>query len=147
MESPTSTFELIERFRQGDHDAFASLFEAYRRRLTVLIYFKLGADTRSFENAEEILQETFLAAFQDLDRFEYRAPGSFMSWLSRIADHIIIDVVRFDGRQKRRAEQVLRFRSDTNPDGPDPADTKTPSRLFAQKEAIERLLDKLNALP
>jgi RNA polymerase sigma factor (sigma-70 family) len=39
------------------------------------------------------------------------------------------------------------FRSESNPLGPEPADSRTPSRLFAQQEAVVRLLDRLGELP
>ena len=67
-------------------------------------------------------------------------------WLSAIADHVIIDRLRYQNRERRAGEEVP-FRSASNPAGPEPADTKTPSRLFAQQEAVERLLDRLSALP
>jgi RNA polymerase sigma-70 factor, ECF subfamily len=143
---PTTTFGLIERFKDGDSDAFERLFERNRRRLSVLIHYKLGIDKRRPENVEEVLQEVFFAAFQDLSKFEYRSPGSFFRWLARIADHVITDGARFHNRQKRRAE-MLRLRSDSYPQGVDPADTKTPSRVLAQQAALDELLAKLNALP
>ncbi len=147
MQEPTSTFDLIERFRQGDSGAFSLLFEKYRRRLAVLIHYKLSPEKRRPEDVEDLLQETFLAAFRDLGQFEYRSPGSFLSWLSRIGDHIIIDRARYEGREKRRAAELVPFRSESNPQGAEPVDTKTPSRLLAEKQAVEGLLEKLNALP
>jgi RNA polymerase sigma-70 factor, ECF subfamily len=146
MESATSTFDLLERFRRGDSAAFTLLFEKYRRRLAVLIHYKIGPEKRHAIDVDEILQETFLAAVRQLDRFEYRSPGSLMSWLSRIADHVIVDHARYESRQKRHAE-MLRFRSESNPDGPEPADSRTPSRMLAEKQAVEVLLAKLNSLP
>ena len=147
MESATSTFGLLERFRNGDSQAFSLLFEKYRRRLAVLIHYKVSPEKRHLLDTDEILQETFLAAFRDLSSFQYRSPGSFMSWLSRITDHIITDAARYHDRQKRHAEEVLRFRSESNPAGPEPVDSKTPSRLLAEKQAVETLLEKLNSLP
>ena len=147
MAQATTTFDLLERMRGGDSHAFSLLFDKYRRRLAVLIHYKLGAEKRRWEDVEEILQETFLAAFRDLPQFDYRAPGSFVSWMSRIADHAIIDRARFEGRQKRHAEALVPFRSESNPNGPEPVDTQTPSRLLAQKEAVDMLLAKLDALP
>ncbi len=93
-----------------------------------------------------MVQETCLRAFRDLDGFSYQSPGSFLRWLSAIADHVIVDRVRYAGRARRAGDEVP-FRSPSNPQGPEPADTKTPSRLFAQQEAVERLLDHLAALP
>ena len=147
MPAPTSTFGLIERFREGEEEAFRLLFEKYRRRLALLIHYKLSAELRERVEVDDILQEVFLAASTQIGQFTYRAPGSFMSWLSRIAGHVIIDTARFENRQKRRAAEMLRFRSPSNPGGAEAADSQTPSRIFAQDEAVRRLLEKLNALP
>jgi RNA polymerase sigma-70 factor (ECF subfamily) len=147
MESPTSTFGLLERFRNGDEEAFSLLFQKYRPRLAVLIYYKLSPELSRRVEVDDILQEVFFAAAREIEGFAYRSPGSFMSWLSRIADHVIIDAARFEGRQKRHAAEMLRFRSASNPGGPEPIDSHTPSRAYAEKEAVERLLERLNALP
>ena len=147
MESATSTFGLVERIKQGDREAFTPLFEKYRRRLAVLVYYKLNSDKRRPDDVDEILQETFLAAFQDLDQFEYRSAGSFMRWLSGIADHIIIDMARFENRQRRKPAEMLRFRSESNPNGAEPVNSVTPSRVLSQREAVEDLLKNLDALP
>ena len=146
MGSPTSTFALLEKARSGDEEALSRLFEKHRRRLGVLIHYKLSLQARRFCDVEELVQETHLRAFRDIGRFTYQSPGSFLRWLSSIADHVIIDRVRYEGRERRAGEEVP-FRSASNPMGPEPADTKTPSRLFAQQEAVERLLARLDALP
>jgi RNA polymerase sigma-70 factor (ECF subfamily) len=101
---------------------------------------------RRLSDVDDALQETFLEAFRDLERFRYEKPGGFLSWLSRIADHVIADAARFHGRQKRRAD-LVRFRSVGTPDGPDPVDSETPSRLLAEKESLEALIRKLDSLP
>ena len=146
MESPTSTFTLLEKAQAGDREALSRAFEKYQRRLAVLFHFKLGERTRTFAEVDDIVQETLLRAFRDIEHFSYQAPGSFLRWLSAIADHAIVDRVRYQGRQRRAAEEIP-FRSESNPAGPEPADTKTPSRLLAQREAVERLLARLSALP
>jgi RNA polymerase sigma-70 factor (ECF subfamily) len=146
METPTSTFTLIEKAKAGDDTALSQAFEKYHRRLAVLVHFKLSPRDRDFAEVDDVVQETCLRAFRDVGRFTYQSPGSFLRWLSSIADHVIIDRVRYRHRECRAGEEVP-FRSLSNPLGPDPADTKTPSRLFGQKEAVERLLDRLGALP
>ncbi len=147
MKPVTSTYGLIERIKNGDPDAFSVLFGKYRARLAVLIHYRMGPELgRSYE-VDDILQETFLKAFRDFDQFTYRTPGSFMSWLARIADHILADLARSQGRQKRHAAEMLRFRSESNPSGPEPLDSKTPSRVLAEAEGVRGLLDQLNSLP
>ena len=147
VEPPTSSFGLVERFRQGDAEAFTCLFAKYRPRLAMLIHYKLSPTLRTRLEVDDVLQEVFLAASQEISRFSYRGPGSFLSWLARIAEHVIADAARFEGRRKRHAAELVRFRSDSNPDGPEPLDSTTPSRVFAQKEALRLLLEKLDALP
>jgi len=146
VDPPTSTFTLLEQARTGDDQALSRVFEKYRRRLAVLVHFKLSPHARAFSEVEDIVHETYLRAFRDIDRFTYQSPGSFLRWLSSIADHVIVDRLRYQNRERRAGEEVA-FRSESNPAGPEPADTKTPSRLFAQQEAVERLLDRLAALP
>ena len=146
MASPTSTFTLLEKAKAGDEEALSRAFEKVRRRLAVLIHFKLRPRASDFSEVEDVVQETCLRAFRDLDRFSYQSPGSFLRWLSSIADHVIVDRIRYQGRARRAGDEVP-FRSPSNPQGPEPADTKTPSRVFAQQEAVERLLDHLAALP
>jgi RNA polymerase sigma-70 factor, ECF subfamily len=146
MLSPTSTFDLLEQARNGDAEALSRIFKKYSRRLAVLVHYKLGSRARGFEDAEDVVQETCLRAFRDIGHFSYQSRGSFFRWLSAIADHVIVDRIRYQNRECRAGEEV-RFRSESNPLGPEPADTKTLSRLLGQREAIQRLLDRLNALP
>jgi len=147
MEPVTSTYGLIERIRNGDPEAFSVLFGKYRSRLAVLVHYRMGPELDRLYEVDDILQETFLKAFRDFDQFSYRTPGSFMSWLARIADHVLADLARSQGRQKRQAAEMLRFRSESNPAGPEPVDSKTPSRVLAEAEGVRGLLDKLNSLP
>jgi len=147
MDAQTSTFDLVMRFKRGDQAAFSLLFWKYQRRLAVLVRYKMGEELRSHLEVDDILQEVFLAAAQGLDRFNYQTPGSFMAWLSRIADHAIVDAARHENRKKRRPGELLPFRSESNPDGPEPPDLRTPSQVFAQQENMQVLLRKLDALP
>jgi len=146
MEQATSTYDLLARIEQGDESAFTTLFEKYQKRLALLIHYKLSLGLRRMADVEDVLQETFLEAFRDINQFRYEKPGAFLGWLSRIADHVIADTARFHGRRKRRAD-LVRFRSAGNPDGPEPVDSATPSRLLAEKENLLALIQKLDLLP
>jgi RNA polymerase sigma-70 factor (ECF subfamily) len=147
MRPITSSYGLIEGIKNGDQEALSALFRKYRPRLAVLIHYRMSPELRSFFEVDDILQETFLKAFRDFGQFTYQSPGSFMSWLARISDHVMADLARSQGRQKRHAAAMLRFRSESNPSGPEPADSRTPSRVLAEEEGLRGLLEKLNSLP
>jgi RNA polymerase sigma-70 factor (ECF subfamily) len=147
MSPPTTSFGAVERAKGGDSEAFSTLFAKYRRRLAVFLRYKTGSELQGSVEVDDLLQETFLRAFRDLERFKYESPGSFWSWLACIAGHVVLDAARYRGRQKRQAGEAVRFRSESNPDGPDPADTRTPTLLLAEKEALEALFRRLDALP
>src|SRR5215208_7615869 len=87
------TADLISRARAGDGDAFRELTEPYRRELLVHCYRMLG----SFQDAEDALQETLLAAWQGLGGFEGRA--SMRTWLYQIATNRCLNALRFSSRR------------------------------------------------
>jgi RNA polymerase sigma-70 factor (ECF subfamily) len=145
--TPTSTFGLLQRVRAGDEEAFTVLFRKYSPRLAMLIHYRMGPAMRGKVEVDDILQETFMAAVRQLGDFSYRNPGSFMSWLCRIAEHTIMDAARYHGRHKRSPEQMLTLRTESNPAGVEPADSTTPSRIFASRERVGQVLAMLDALP
>ena len=87
------TADLITRARAGDGDAFRELTEPYRRELQVHCYRMLG----SFQDAEDALQDTLLAAWQGLGGFEGRA--SIRTWLYRIATNRCLNALRSASRR------------------------------------------------
>jgi RNA polymerase sigma-70 factor (ECF subfamily) len=70
--------ELIRRVRAGDTSAFDTLAAAYMRSAFQMAYRVVGHR----EDAEDLLQESFLAAYQYLDSFDVERP--FGPWLNRI---------------------------------------------------------------
>jgi RNA polymerase sigma-70 factor, ECF subfamily len=63
------TERTLARAREGSEEAFRELTDPYRRELQLHCYRILG----SVQDAEDLLQETLLAAWRGLDRFEGRA--------------------------------------------------------------------------
>ena len=71
--------QLIEQTLAGETDAFSALVRRWERQIYGLSLRMLGRD----EDAREVCQETFLAAFRNLNKF--RGDAKFSSWIYRIA--------------------------------------------------------------
>ena len=87
----------LSRARAGDQDAFQDLIDPYRAELQLHCYRILG----SLQDAEDQLQETLLAAWRGLVRFEERT--SLRSWLYRIATNRCLNALR---DRRRRPQEV-----------------------------------------
>jgi RNA polymerase sigma-70 factor (ECF subfamily) len=94
------TNQVLARARAGEEDAFRELTDPYRRELQVHIYRIVG----SVHDAEDLLQETLLAAWRGLEGFEGRA--SVRAWLYRIATNRALDALR---ATRRRPEDLQRM--------------------------------------
>jgi RNA polymerase sigma-70 factor (TIGR02960 family) len=93
---------ILDRARSGDGQAFRELTEPYRRELLVHCYRILG----SVQDAEDLLQETLLAAWRGLGGLEEQA--SLRAWLYRIATNRCLNALRAGARRPRepRAPEV-----------------------------------------
>jgi RNA polymerase sigma-70 factor, ECF subfamily len=97
---------LVAASKDGDQDAFAQLVQRYQRRVFNLVYRML----QHYEEATEITQETFLAAWQGLPAF--RGDARFPTWLYRIAYNCSLKQLELRKRDRAlqvalEAEQVL----------------------------------------
>src|SRR5436189_174291 len=88
LEENSATGAILARARGGDGEAFRLLTEPHRRELQVHCYRLLG----SFQDAEDALQYTLLAAWRGLDAFESRS--SIRTWLYRIATNQCLNARR-----------------------------------------------------
>ncbi|MEW6754500.1 MAG: sigma-70 family RNA polymerase sigma factor [Candidatus Latescibacterota bacterium] len=79
---------LVRRVLQGDRQAFADLVERY----TALVHGIALEKVRRPELAEDLVQEVFVRAYQDLPRL--REPGAFGPWLGRVTGNLALDWLR-----------------------------------------------------
>ena len=116
------TEQTLARARAGDEEAFRALTDPYRRELQLHLYRMVG----SAHDAEDLLQETLLAAWRGLDRFAERA--SLRAWLYRIATNRSLDALR---ASRRRPEEMLRLS-----DVPEPTRRSEPLWLEPYADAL-----------
>ena len=134
-----SDSSLIAATKRGDNRAFDQLVSRYERRALATAQ----RITRNREDAEDVVQESFLKAFRHLSSFEERA--RFSSWLTRI----VMNEAYMLFRQKRRVMEVLPD-SDRNPreSAPDLFVDRSPNpeEHYWQRERKELLTKAVNRL-
>jgi RNA polymerase sigma-70 factor (TIGR02960 family) len=97
--------QTLTQARAGDEEAFRELTDPHRRELQLHCYRILG----SMQDAEDMLQETLLAAWRSLEAFEGRA--SVRSWLYRIATNRCLDALRARSRRPREVSAMQHERA------------------------------------
>ncbi len=90
---------LVQRYQNGDEEAGNTLCERY----WVALYRFLKKKIRNKEDAEDLVQETFLAALDSLKKGQ--SPRVFRSWLYGIATHVIARWIQ--EKQKQDPQVVL----------------------------------------
>ena len=86
---------------KGNTDALAALLMEQHDWLLALLKRKLSAGVHRSFDAEDVLQQVYVEAFQGIGRFEPRSDHAFRCWLEAIAEHRLIDAVRVASAQKR----------------------------------------------
>jgi len=131
----------VAQARAGDSGAFRVLVERHSRNLFRLAYRMTGHQ----QDAEDVVQETFLRAYRQLSKFDDRA--SFGTWLYRIAANCSLDLIRSRkrrGAQTEAAPQVQDGAPDPMQSLPDPA--PPPDRLAMSGEVERQVAAVLNGL-
>ncbi len=128
----------VERARAGDADAFRQLVERHSRG----VYRLALRVTGNCQDAEDVVQETFLKAYRQLARFESRA--SFGTWVHRIAMNCAVDVLRNRPRREQAEEDETLEQMATSSDGGPHA--MSPERLMESLEVGERVTQAMTGL-
>jgi RNA polymerase sigma-70 factor (ECF subfamily) len=128
----------VERAQAGDAEAFRVLVERHSRPLFRLAYRMTG----NVQDAEDVVQESFLRAYRQLARFDNRS--SFGTWLHRIAVNYSLDLVR---ARKRRNEQEPPF-GEGQADAVEavPARDPGPDRVAMSGQISARVAAAMNSL-
>lgn len=124
--------QCVAQARRGDASAFEELVRAYEAPVYRLALRMCGGRA---EDAQEVAQEAFLAAWRGLPRF--RGQCRFSSWLYKLTANAAVDRLR---REKRRPAAV------PLEDAGEPADPHTPQEELERRElqrAVQQALDRL----
>jgi RNA polymerase sigma-70 factor (ECF subfamily) len=89
--------------KEGRREAFRELYEAHREAVYRLAFRYV----RSPQDAEDVMQETFIKAFRNIGRFDFRAGASFAAWLGTIGVRSAIEHIRRNKRRMRSAHVSL----------------------------------------
>src|ERR671936_2462788 len=118
--------ELLDQARDGDLDAFAEFMRVFERRIRAVCY-RLLDDAR---DVDEAVQDTFLQAWRNLDRF--RGDAAPYTWLYRIAVNEALM------RRRRKSMPTSELQGTTVSGGED---------AYAAADAGALLIERLRALP
>jgi RNA polymerase sigma-70 factor (ECF subfamily) len=128
--------QVVERVLAGD----SALFEVIMRRYNQRLYRAARAITRSDSEAEDVLQDAYVRAFQHLA--QYRGQAAFGAWLTRIAVNEAIGRLRqskrFESLEESTAPEVVEMSSKSISPEQSAADSETRALL---EQAVERLPD------
>lgn len=142
--------ELIRRAVAGDDNALAALLEHHGP--IVERNLRIGREWRSVLEPADVMQVTYLEAFQQIARFDPDRSEPFEAWLRSIAENNLRDAIRGLQRQKRpqpanRIHPVAKCDASNALLAMLGVATTTPSSLAASKERETRLHALLDALP
>ena len=149
MDSLSVEARLVERAKAQDEAAFEQIMNLYADRLYNYILRMVGNEA----DAEDLVQETFLRAYQGLPAFDGRA--SLGTWLYRIATNLCIDHQRRRARRVPTVSYSIREDEDGEPTEWEFPDLRTPDPLEAAlnrelegvvERAVSRLSPKLKTV-
>lgn len=131
---------LVKLSRRGDRQAFEELVELYKDKIYHLAYRMLG----SRGEAEDIVQETFLRVYTNLDRYDENQ--KFSTWIYRIGTNLCIDRLR-----KRKPTYSLDADMPEG-DGADwysmlPSEEETPEEELVLSETQQQIRKAIETLP
>jgi RNA polymerase sigma-70 factor (ECF subfamily) len=135
MAPPDEELDCIQNSLAGDTEAFATLVKQHQKMVHALAFRMTG----SLNDAEDLAQETFLRAYQQLDSF--RGESKFSTWLCQIAVNLSLN---WRTRENRRSEIHSKWAENAMADN-DPGD-EFPDELSRRvQEALNRLPAKQRA--
>lgn len=141
----------IELATSGDADALQRLIVFYHGPLSGVLSNEIGPAERRYVDPDDLLQETYIAAYKSIAACRFKSPAAFYKWLETIAISRLKDQQRAARRQKRDVAREMRRSTGTRTSYPDLVDRlaapdSTPSRRVRREEAVAAVLSSLARL-
>lgn len=122
---------LLDRLRSGDVRALGELFNLYRERLWRIVHFRMDRRLAGRADADDILQEAYLAAADRLPHYLQTPEQSFFIWLRLVVNQTLVDVHRRHlGAKMRDARRDLSIHA--KPNFPVATSTSLAAQLLGQ---------------
>jgi len=137
---PQTDATAVALARDGDSEAFRGLVDRHSRAVYRLAHRMTGNP----QDAEDVVQETFLKAYRQLGRFESRA--NFSTWLHRIAVNCSIDLIRGRKNQEAGHDASDLEALDGAHGGHDQRVDPSPERLMLSSEVQEKVTRAMEGL-
>jgi RNA polymerase sigma-70 factor (ECF subfamily) len=129
--------EVVQSAQQGSTEAFRMLFEQNRKRIFALAY----QYTKNKEDAEDILQETFIKTYNYLDKYKVENDTNFSAWIYRIGINCSIDYLR---KKKNKKEDFSDWDIREKTLGSDHSNPEQTVDLRQLREKISNLVEGLS---
>jgi RNA polymerase sigma-70 factor, ECF subfamily len=143
--------DMIRLARDNNADSLGRLLEHYRAYLRILAQRQIGSPLSRRVDASDVVQQTFLEAQHDFQRFRGVTEPELVCWLRRILDRNVVEAIRNHTLTAKRAigrEQPLGRRGDATVAWQKlSAAQSSPSQRAMQGEAAIRLAQALEKLP
>jgi RNA polymerase sigma-70 factor, ECF subfamily len=138
MLKDASDEQLVQMSLAHDQAAFGEIVRRWERKIFALCYGMLGRE----EEAGDAAQETFIAAYRNLENF--RGDAKVSSWLHRIAVNQCLTRKR---REKTRGETSLENDNESETSAAFVSSSQSPAKQTEQNERMELVRRAVNALP
>jgi len=136
--------DLIHRARSGDRVAVDELLGEYRGQLLAAAKRALDPRLQGRLDASDVVQQTCLSVFRQIDEFVGDEPAQFAAWLRQVHERNIQNAIRDGVRAQKRSSS----REEPLGDRDMPAHRQsTPSQHAAREEETGQLLQMLTELP
>ena len=129
---------LVERAREGDRTAFDELFMAFEDRIRAFIRSRIRPGYRERLDAEEILQDTFVRAFQSIGSFRGEDTEEFRRWMSGVARKTVL---RAEEAARKRGPLEIRENLESIA-----SDVVSPGHAMRREERFDRLQAAIDSL-